>query len=137
MKGHRILVVDDDPDFQELIADILIRNGYEPIPALGGIEGIDILAADPGISLLILDVMMPDLDGYEVCKKIKESDSTALPIIFLTAKAQPEDVRRAYAVGGDDYIVKPFEITQLIEAIEKALDDRPGRRPRSPMKGVM
>lgn len=124
MRNRRILVVDDDPDFQELIGDILTKSGYQPIPALGGVEGIDILAANPDIDVLVLDIMMPDMDGYEVCKKIKESESTRLPIIFLSAKALPEDIQRAYAVGGDSYIVKPFEITELIEAIESVLDDR-------------
>lgn len=122
MKNH-VLVVDDDPEFQELISEVLVKNGYQPISALGGIEGIEILAENPDVDVLILDIMMPDMDGYEVCRKIKESDATALPIVFLSAKAQPEDIQRAFDCGGDDYIVKPFELQQLVDVLGRVLND--------------
>ncbi len=117
----KILVVDDDPDFQELLREILFEHGFETISALDGVTGIEMLAADPAIQLLVLDVMMPGMDGYEVCRKIKESKSTSLPVIFLSAKTQPEDVQRAYDCGGDDYIVKPFDNDKLVETIDRLL----------------
>lgn len=118
----RVLVVDDDPDFQEVIAEVLINNGFEPVPAFCGIEAIEMLGADPDIDVMMLDVMMPDMDGYEVCRKIKQSGSTALPIIFVSAKAQEPDIQRAREVGGDDYIVKPFDMDRLIGALSRVLD---------------
>lgn len=119
----RVLVVDDDPEFQEVIGDVLRENGFEPIAAYGGVEGIEALSADPDIDAMLLDVMMPGLDGYEVCKKIKQSSSTSLPIIFVSAKAQTEDVQRGLAAGGDDYIAKPFDMRRLVEALRRLLEE--------------
>jgi len=123
--GNKILVIDDDTDFQDLIGEVLAEYGFESVAALNAAEGLEALAADPDVGLLILDVMMPGMDGYEVCRKIKESEATALPIIFLSAKTQPEDIQRAYDAGGDDYIVKPFDNDRLIETISRTLADRP------------
>lgn len=121
MAAKRVLVVDDDPEFQEMISEVLSGSGFESVPALSGVDGMSILAQNPDIDALILDVMMPGMDGYEVCRKLKESEATSLPIVFLSAKTQPEDIELAYKVGGDDYITKPFDNSHLIDVLDRVI----------------
>ena len=109
----RILAVDDDPVTLKLVAVTLTRAGYEVLTAKDGKEA---LARVEGIQpdLIILDVMMPGLDGYEVCRRLRGMPSTAaIPIMMLTATSSLENKIAGFEAGSDDYMVKPFEPAEL------------------------
>lgn len=109
----KILVVDDDIAINELIKINLELFGYDVITAYNGIQGFT-LAKQELPSLIVLDIMMPDVDGYTVAKRIRENDSTKdIPILMLTAMGQLEDKVKGFDIGVDDYLVKPFEMEEL------------------------
>ncbi|MGG3572945.1 response regulator transcription factor [Bacillus gobiensis] len=112
-----ILVVDDDQHIRELVSTMMTQSGFSVIEANDGKQAIDRLADDK-VDLMIVDVMMPYMDGFEVSKAVR--DYTDLPILMLTAKGETIDKVRGLAVGADDYLVKPFEPLEL-EARVKAL----------------
>ena len=115
----KILVAEDDPSTSKLLCAILKLNGYDPVSARDGEEALKIIDHQH-IDLLISDVMMPKMDGFELTKVIRESGSM-LPIIMLTAKALPEDKRTGFLVGTDDYMVKPPDRQELILRIKALL----------------
>ena len=115
----KILVAEDDPSTSKLLCAILKLNGYDPVSARDGEEALKIMDHQH-IDLLISDVMMPKMDGFELTKIIRESGSM-LPIIMLTAKALPEDKRTGFLVGTDDYMVKPPDRQELILRIKALL----------------
>ena len=115
----KILVAEDDPSTSKLLCAILKLNGYDPVSARDGEEALEIMDHQH-IDLLISDVMMPKMDGFELTKVIRESGSI-LPIIMLTAKALPEDKRTGFLVGTDDYMVKPPDRQELILRIKALL----------------
>lgn len=115
----KILVAEDDPSTSKLLCAILKLNGYDPVSARDGEEALEIMDHQH-IDLLISDVMMPKIDGFELTKIIRESGSM-LPIIMLTAKALPEDKRTGFLVGTDDYMVKPPDRQELILRIKALL----------------
>ncbi|MEE3457451.1 MAG: response regulator transcription factor [Lachnospiraceae bacterium] len=115
----KILVAEDDPSTSKLLCAILKLNGYDPVPARDGEEALEIMDHQH-IDLMISDVMMPKMDGFELTKIIRESGSM-LPIIMLTAKALPEDKRTGFLVGTDDYMVKPPDRQELILRIKALL----------------
>ena len=117
----KILVVDDVPDNIELAAQTLEDFDYDVIAAENGHEAIDKAFSDLP-DLILLDVMMPDMDGFEVCKKLGERDETKdIPIIMLTAKTQAEDLKKGFDSGAHDYIKKPFEEIELMSRVQSAL----------------
>ena len=105
----KVLVIDDDVDILYLIKDILEDDGYEVMISNSAEDAYTKLNKD--IDIVLLDVMMPGTDGFSFCKKIR--DEVEIPIIFLTAKTSEEDIIKGLALGGDDYITKPFSINQL------------------------
>ncbi len=108
-----ILVVDDEKDITDLLSYNLSNNNYKVIVANDGFDAL--LKINSEIDLVLLDVMMPKLDGYDVCKKIKENPSTSnIPIIFLTAKSSTEDEYSGLVLGADDYIKKPIAMENLL-----------------------
>lgn len=108
-KKNTILVVDDEPGNIDL-ASALLKDKYKVKAATNGKIAIKIAQADPNIDLILLDIMMPDMDGYEVCKEIKANDTTKnIPVIFLTAKAEVADITRGFTLGAVDYITKPLQ----------------------------
>ena len=107
--SSRIMIVDDERDIVELLRDYFIWNGYEVVTAGSGAEAL--LRLDGRVDLILLDVNMPDMDGMEVCRRIR--DLVRCPILFLTAQIEDEDKIRGFQAGGDDYIVKPFSIDEL------------------------
>lgn len=115
----KILIVDDEPAII-LSLDFLIRKaGYIPFIARNGQEALDIVAAERP-HIVVLDIMMPDVDGYEVCRRIKEDSATAdTRIIFLSAKSKFDDIERGLALGADFYITKPFSNKHLMEKIRE------------------
>lgn len=118
MKNKNILVIEDDSNIQELIVEFLNAEGYNVKSANDGIEGIQAFKKEE-FDLVILDVMMPNLDGYGVCKMIRQSSN--VPIIFLTALNQESDQIKGFDLMCDDYITKPFSFTLLIKRVEAVL----------------
>ena len=121
MNKKRILVIEDQDDVRENIAELLELSNYEVDAAPNGKEGVKKALAFPP-NLILCDIMMPEMDGYEVLYLISKNPSTAsIPFIFLTAKAEKTDFRKGMNMGADDYITKPFEEMELLGAIERRL----------------
>ncbi len=120
MKNRNILVVDDT----EMNIDVLVElldDKYEVSVALDGKSALEVVAQEK-INLILLDIMMPNMDGYEVCKVLKENEQTKdIPIIFLTAKADEDSIEKAYDMGGIDYVSKPFKPKELMARIKTVL----------------
>ena len=118
--AHRILVIDDEQDIRQLIALILDAAGYEVAQAASGIEGLEALERSD-YDLVILDIMMPEMDGWEVCRQIKSRQRTKdLPVLILTVRSQPLDrVIGMEVVHANDYLTKPFERRELLETVER------------------
>lgn len=114
-----VLLVDDDATNRVLVSEILDLCGYESVQAGSGIEALDVLVGNP-VDVILLDIMMPDMDGYEFCKKLKESNNLAdIPIIMLTALIDGESRRKAFEAGANDFITKPFKMDDLVNKIEQ------------------
>ena len=109
-----ILVVEDEKNMQEIIAEYMQRGGHTCFTADDGVDALMILKNNP-MDLMILDVMMPHLDGFSVCKMAREMSN--LPIIILTAKSEEEDKLKGYKLGADDYITKPFSPKVLLAKV--------------------
>lgn len=107
--AQKILIVDDEEGIVFLLRDYFEIQGYEVITARGGLEALEKIRLNP--DLILLDINMPDLDGMEVCRKIR--GHVSCPILFLTAKIEEEDRVNGFLMGGDDYILKPFSIEEL------------------------
>ena len=121
-RPKRILCIEDEPEMIDLIRLILNRRGFDVKGALGGVEGLQALKEDPP-DLVLLDLMMPDMDGWEVYQQMKADEKTRhIPVIVVTAKAQSIDkVLGIHVAKVDDYIAKPFSPQELLESVEKAL----------------
>jgi len=118
-----ILVVDDNPQNLKVLGNILKENSkYGLAFAMNGFEAIDFISRDKP-DMVLLDIMMPDMDGYEVCEKIKQNPDTAeIPVIFITAKTEPEDIVRGFQAGGVDYVTKPFHEAELLMRIKTHME---------------
>lgn len=127
----KILVLEDEPNIRSFVVINLRRNGYEPIEAANGAEAISQLEKNPDISLALLDVMLPDIDGFEVCRRIRASGSK-IGIIMLTAKSQEIDKVTGLMTGADDYVTKPFspaELTARVDALVRRLGNGTNQKP--------
>lgn len=120
-KQQSILVVDDEQLNVTILEELLEDEGYRIIPAYDGETAIK-LFAEASPDLVLLDVMMPGIDGYETCRRIRKSESGDTPIIFLSAKAYLDDKLKGYEAGGDDYITKPFTNEELLIKVRLILD---------------
>ena len=109
--AEKILVVDDSSDIREVIGLLLESEGYIVYSAADGSSALQILKDDKNLDLVVLDIMLPDMTGIEVCEKLRTFSS--VPVLFLTALSEEDDKINAYATGGDDYIVKPFSSAEL------------------------
>lgn len=117
----RVLVVDDERDLVDLIGYNLKRSGYEVVPAHNGIEALE-LAGSIKPDLIVLDLMLPGMNGIEVARKLKADPATAaIPIVMLTAKGEETDVVVGLTIGADDYITKPFSMKILLARLTNAL----------------
>lgn len=121
MAANKILVADDESRMRKLIKDYLRRDGFEVLEAADGMEALAQFDLNPDISLIILDVMMPKLDGYGVLKKIREKSQ--VPVIVLTAKSEEEDALEGFTAGADEFVSKPFSPKVLVARV-KALINR-------------
>ena len=114
----RILLVEDDPSIREVTAMGLGAAGFEIVTAADGVEGLDRFKAE-AFDLVLLDVMLPRLDGYEVCRQIRRTST--IPVVMLTARADTMDVVVGLEAGADDYVRKPFDLPELIARVRAAL----------------
>lgn len=112
----RILAVDDEPDLRSLLRILLKNRGYEVLEAASGREAVELVRSEPRIDLVIMDIMMPGLNGVQACAEIRKFST--VPMLFLTAKSQLADKAEAYASGGDDYLAKPFSQNELMMKVE-------------------
>jgi two-component system alkaline phosphatase synthesis response regulator PhoP len=114
----KILLVDDEENIRKLVHYNLILDGYDVIMAVNGKEGLE-KAIQEKPDLILLDIMMPEMDGLEVCSRLKKNPETRdIPIFMLSAKGQMQDLEDAYDVGADNYITKPFDVDKLSETIQ-------------------
>jgi DNA-binding response OmpR family regulator len=115
-----IVCIEDEPDMIELLRTILESSGYKVIGATGGVVGLETVRREKP-DLILLDLMMPDMDGWEVFQQIKDdSDLSSIPIVVVTAKAQSIDkVLGLYIARAEDYITKPFKVQDLVDRIDK------------------
>ena len=113
MERAKILVVDDESRMRKLVKDFLTREGYIVLEAGDGMEAMDLFYEDKDIALIILDVMMPKMDGFEMVRRIRQSDK-ATPVLFLTARSAINDVVKGFELGANDYLKKPFGMQELI-----------------------
>lgn len=119
MDKLKILVVDDETRMRILVKDFLVKAGFDVIEAEDGCKALDLFYEDKDIALIVLDVMMPKMDGWEVCKEIRESSK--VPIIMLTARGDERDELQGFQLGVDEYIAKPFSPKILVARIEAIL----------------
>ena len=116
--SKRILIVDDEPRYLRLLEANLRTEGYEVVTAQDGLQALEVFSAQP-IDLVLLDVMMPRLDGFATCQRIREFSN--VPIVILTAKGEEQDRVRGLDLGADDYLVKPFSATELLARVRAVL----------------
>ena len=119
MDRIKILVADDESRMRKLVNDFLSKKGYVVVEAGDGAEALDIFFNDKEISLVILDVMMPKADGWQVCREIREYSK--VPVIMLTAKSEERDELSSFEAGADEYISKPFSLKVLLARVEALL----------------
>ncbi len=117
METKKILHVDDDPEIREALRLLLGCEGYETVEATNGEELLRLL--DDSVDLVILDVMMPGMNGYTACAELRKR--SPVPVLFLTAKSQESDMTMGFSAGGDDYLVKPFSYNELINRVKAML----------------
>ena len=119
MADLKILVVDDEARMRKLVKDFLVRSGYSVVEAADGEEAVNVFYEQKDIALIILDVMMPKMNGYEVCEEIRRE--SRVPVIMLTAKSDERDELKGFDLGIDEYVTKPFSPKILVARVEAIL----------------
>jgi len=120
MENKTILIVDDDVSNIDILVELLDKK-YDLIPAMDGEFALEVANEDKP-DLILLDIMMPIMDGFEVCKRLKENENTKnIPVIFITANSNEDNIEEAYNIGGTDYVTKPFRPKELLSRVEKEL----------------
>jgi DNA-binding response OmpR family regulator len=114
----KILIVDDEPRYLRLLEANLRSDGYDVVSAMDGLQAVEVFSSDP-VDLILMDVMMPNLDGFAACQRIRQFSN--VPIIILTAKGEEQDRVRGLDLGADDYLVKPFSATELLARVRAVL----------------
>jgi DNA-binding response OmpR family regulator len=121
MHKKRVLIVEDEESLLKLEIILLTVKGYEVSGVSTGVDALEKLSNE-SFDLVLLDIMLPDIDGYDICRRIKEHPRHATtPVIMLTARKSVEDKERAATCGADDYLTKPFKSAMIIEVIERLL----------------
>ena len=118
---RRVMIVDDDPDARELIENILSSEGYELIKVSNATE-VGLKAAQLSPDLILLDFLMPELNGFDVCKALRANESTrSIPIMAVTCLSKEDDIERIFECGADEYLPKPFKVEQLQEKVQELI----------------
>ena len=113
----QILIVDDNPHNLKMVSKLLENKGYQILLASSGPEALKIVS-EKQVDIILLDIMMPDMNGFEVCEQLKQNDATKeIPVIFLTAKNETDDIVKGFQMGGVDYITKPFQKEELLARV--------------------
>lgn len=112
---EKIIIADDEKRIRSLVSDFLKREGYQPLEAEDGLQAIRLFNQNLDTALLILDIMMPEVDGWEVCRRIRKK--SMVPVLMLTARSQEFDELMGFEAGADDYVVKPFSPTVLMKRV--------------------
>lgn len=116
---QKILIADDEAKIRRIIRDFLTAKGFETVEAEDGAQALRVFSENSDIALAVLDIMMPEMNGWEVCRKIRETSD--VPVIFLTARGEEFDELECFECGADDFITKPFSPTVLVKRIEARL----------------
>ena len=116
---QKILIADDEAHIRRLVCDFLRREGYEPLEAEDGEQALSVFHAHPDTALMLLDVMMPKRDGWEVCRAVRETSN--MPILMLTARSEEFDELMGFEAGADDYVTKPFSPSWLMNRVAALL----------------
>ena len=119
MSGTRIMIVDDEQRMRKLVRDYMIREGYSVLEASNGRDAMKLFDSEGNIALIILDVMMPEMDGWQVCAEIRKTSK--VPIIMLTARGDEKDELRGFELGVDEYVTKPFSPRTLAARVNAIL----------------
>lgn len=121
-----VLVVDDEHDFRAIVSHVLDRGGYDVVTAANGEDGLR-LFADRAPSLVVLDGNLPDMDGFEVCRRMRATpEGRHVPVVMCTVRSAVGTVGEGLEAGVDDYVIKPFEMEELLERVAKALEKARG-----------
>ena len=132
-----ILIVDDNPQNIQVLGSILEKNGYETAVAMSGKQAL-IFLTEENPELILLDIMMPEMDGYEVCREIKKSKTTKyIPVIFLSAKMETEDLLTGFKAGAVDYVTKPFNPPELLARIKTHIELKRSREEIKTLRGFL
>jgi len=135
MAKSKILVVDDNAYLVDILSFSLEMENYEVLKAYDGEEALQIIYNNTP-DLILADIMMPKMDGFELCKKTKENPTSKdIPFLFLTAKGKLDDQLKGFSLGGDDYIVKPFNLNDLLKKIAKSIEH--SKEKESPTDGTL
>ena len=120
--GRVVLVIDDEPEIVEMVASRLQAGGYQALKAVSGKEGIE-KARQALPDVILLDIMMPEMDGYQTLRRLKQDDATKkIPVLMLTVRAWNQDIEKALQEGAFDYIVKPLDVRVFAEKVKKAIE---------------
>ncbi|MCK4547058.1 MAG: response regulator [Candidatus Eisenbacteria sp.] len=134
MSKKSILVIEDTKSVRQIVAAMLLEEGYEVITAIDGKDGLE-MAKRERPDLVVLDVMLPEMNGYEVCCRIKfDEQYEHIPVILLTARRKEADRRKAAQTGADVYLTKPFERDQLMQEVKRLLEQKSGSTANTPAR---
>lgn len=121
----KILIAEDDNDIRELIILTLQFNGFDVDSAEDGLAAVEKAQANPTYDIILMDVRMPRMTGYDACRALKQNDETKnIPVVFLSAKGQDQEIQTGLGAGASDYILKPFAPDELIRTIQKVLQTK-------------
>jgi len=135
-QDNTILIVDDTPENIDILVELL--EDFDKKVAINGEDALETAWEDEAPDLILLDIMMPEMDGYEVCQRLRSDDRTKeVPVIFLTAKAMKEDIIHGFEVGGQDYITKPFDARELMERVKTQLELKNQREILKDMNNIL
>jgi len=120
---QKILIVDDEPNIVVPLQFLMERNGYETVVAQSGEEALEMISKEHP-DLILLDIMLPGIDGFEVCEIVKlKPEWKGIKIIFLTAKGRDVDIAKGMVLGADEYVTKPFSNKQIVESVQRLLEE--------------
>ena len=122
MAGRKVLCVDDDQGILKFLSRLLEKSGYEVLAAPGGSEALEILGSN-SVDLIILDIRMPGMDGYQLLDEIRYSEHASVPVVMLTARDKDEDVIKGYREGADYYVTKPFSTETIRNIVSYLIGD--------------
>ncbi|HMV11112.1 MAG TPA: response regulator [Cyclobacteriaceae bacterium] len=121
MTGKKVLIVDDDTRNIFALTAVLKAKGYSCITSPGSLEALKLLSSNHEVGIVLLDMMMPDMDGYEMLTTLRKGSNADLPVIAVTAQAMLGDREKCLAAGADDYVSKPVDIDKLVDILDKYL----------------